>query len=196
MSDPTYWTLVTATFSDDGKGSKRSFAHGIFRDEKDRVSHEQDMRADALDSDEGDEPLDAKHADVRATRRRSTDALALRADLAHRLLDVSSTRARTPRTTSNGVRGGEQMPDGVVAAVPGSSTAVAPKESGPSQAALTQMKDDDVNSSDRDQANARIANPQELLKQLQEMKAHGKIYPGSPTDKVMKQLQAEVDNPS
>src|SRR5262249_34911571 len=41
MSAPSYWTLVTAQFLDDGKGSKLALTHGIFRDEKDRIAHEQ-----------------------------------------------------------------------------------------------------------------------------------------------------------
>lgn len=43
MSDPTYWTLVTARFSDGegGKGSRLGLQHGIFRSEEDRVVHEQ-----------------------------------------------------------------------------------------------------------------------------------------------------------
>src|SRR5262245_35109228 len=41
MSEPRYWTLVTAEFSDRDKGSALRLNHGIFRSEKDRIAHEQ-----------------------------------------------------------------------------------------------------------------------------------------------------------
>lgn len=41
MADPRYWTLVTVELSDDGPGSRLALAHGIFRDEHDRIAHEQ-----------------------------------------------------------------------------------------------------------------------------------------------------------
>jgi uncharacterized protein YndB with AHSA1/START domain len=41
MSTPQYWTLVTVDFADAEKGSRLSLTHGIFRDEQDRLAHEQ-----------------------------------------------------------------------------------------------------------------------------------------------------------
>ena len=41
MSEPRYWTLVTARFLTDGSGSRLELEHGVFKSEQDRLAHEQ-----------------------------------------------------------------------------------------------------------------------------------------------------------
>jgi uncharacterized protein YndB with AHSA1/START domain len=40
-ADEQYWTLVTAQFDEDGKGSRILLTHGVFQTEADRAAHEQ-----------------------------------------------------------------------------------------------------------------------------------------------------------
>jgi cytochrome c553 len=59
---------------------------------------------------------------------------------------------------------------------------------------MAQMKDGTVSKADQDKAAINVAHPEELLKQLQQLKAHGKVRPGSVTEQIMSRLQDQIRN--
>jgi hypothetical protein len=86
------------------------------------------------------------------------------------------------------------MGEQAVGGVSSTQTTTAPRDNGMSAAALDKLKDGTTSPDDQANAAAHIANPQEFMRQLQQLMAHGKIAPGSATAKLYEQLRQTMNN--